>query len=273
MPLCLLSDSIIDQHETLLPTLSPAIAHLERILVADHQQPALFIHSPNDANLITAIIKSRLSNLYTQALKADEDSERPSVQRILPKAVYVDLREMASPRHLYDRVLDTLAGWNEDSASHEVGTRLETWNGRQDGVRVVRKRKRVEEETRVEREEDDDVWSVEWNRKGPTVTMSGVQHDRRNESIDAFRQGLGEVFSLGVDDRGEAQEDEEVTRRYIVLEHAELLGELAGGAMTGTPKEIGIGATFASVMMDLDAALKVRISISLLGDVVADKQS
>jgi hypothetical protein len=262
---------------TSLPTLATSITELKLLLTASHQPPAIYIFAPNHPNnLISSLIAQQLS-LRPLPPQSAERISQPSVQSLLPKTVYLDLRELQSPKQLFDRVLNTLAAWNENEGGGAGEERMvwndnyvtpENWNGRTKGLEVVRKerkrvqshkRRRTDEASSEDDEQDNEgEWELEWDRSIPTMTLSGVQHDRRNESIDSFRQGLSEIFSLGDD-------DEPKERRFIVIEHGELLGELASGAGTaGAPKETGLGMTFASVMMYLDEALKVRLLHSSL---------
>lgn len=262
-----------------MPSLASAIEQLDLILSAKHHPPCVFIYAPNHGHLVADLVRHRLSSRTPADIDLNR-AEPPSVQSLLPKSVFLDLRELQSPRQLYDRVLNVLSAWTSNnlssgtvaSATHSHAT-SEVWNGRLKGLKVVRSRRRVESDgmeraskrARLEQDESDiavektecDVedegdWSLEWDRSLPTVTLSGVQHDRRNESLDSFRQGLSEIFALG----GTSVEPKQ--RRFVVLEHGELLGDLPSGGPSGLySKEINLDVTFASVMMYLDEALKV----------------
>lgn len=229
-----------------LSSLHQSISQLNKTLSASHQPSSIFIHAPTNPELVTEIVQQRL-NFYS---RRDFSTEiEPSAQDLLPKVVKIDLRELHSPRLIYDRILNLLAGWRKENGEGELDEEsgmVENWNGRQEGLEIKSserpsKRVRLNEEG-DSRDGEEQKWSLEWNREVGQGLGDGL---RRNESLDGFYQGLREVFTLGDGSKGKEQ------RRYLLFENAGYIEDLAGGGTNGAPKETGIGMTFAGALSRL----------------------
>ncbi|GAA5921419.1 hypothetical protein JCM3775_003040 [Rhodotorula graminis] len=121
-----------------------------------------------------------------------------------------------------------------------------------------------------ERREGDDGprWVLEWDDDAPVRPVDKPALAPLRNTVDAFHHSLRAIFALSPsppvlpsaassaldpaadlaprDDHGPAAP----ARRFIVVEHGELLGELAGGTggASGAARETGVGVTFASTL-------------------------
>lgn len=150
-----------------------------------------------------------------------------------------------------------------------------------EGLRVVRRksgggegRKRKRQKLRHDQveigdENEEDKWELEWDLKVPMKEETNKLQPIRN-TLEAFHHSLSTIFSLSSSSTtsSEREQDDfepgislsnyreksivEKDRRYILIEHAELLGDLAagsrGGGTAGAAKETGMGSTFSSTV-------------------------
>ncbi|GAA5946333.1 hypothetical protein JCM3765_000200 [Sporobolomyces pararoseus] len=165
-----------------------------------------------------------------------------------------------------------------------------------------RKRQRMmddEEDYRDEEQRDQDLseageeeseWKLEWNLSAALPPSSNKLAPIRN-TLEAFHHSLTSIFDLSAsttrpptaeqtDDfnfqpgislslQKEATKSTKYARRYIVIEHGELLGDLAGGAgggggLSGAAKETGIGMTFTSTIHRLAQLSELPITVIVL---------
>lgn len=227
---------------------------LDRALSASHPPPCVFVYAPSNAPLVGTIVRQHLACI-TQPPRSDP----PTVQELLPKVATVDLRELHSPRLVYDRVLNLLAGWSRDEAVmgwNDGASTVENWSGRQDGLSVcqrddARPSKRARLETPLEGGDEgagDAEWVLDWDR---TTSGQALPLGQRNDSLDAWYQGLREIFTLG------GASDEPHRRRFIVVESASYIDELASaGNVQGAAKETGLGMTFGAALLRLSELVR-----------------
>ncbi|GAA5847190.1 hypothetical protein JCM3766R1_001828 [Sporobolomyces carnicolor] len=157
---------------------------------------------------------------------------------------------------------------------------------------------RDDDDQQEDREVDDDDenevrWKLEWNvatAKPPIVASSTKLAPVRN-TVEAFHQSLTTIFDLSSatavaakesdDDQGDFEPGISLSmekrsasrrrhkRRYIVVEHGELLGDLAVGSSaasssSGAAKETGIGMTFTSTLHRLAQLSQLPITVVVL---------
>lgn len=103
------------------------------------------------------------------------------------------------------------------------------------------------------------TWSLEWDRDrfrdyaaaSTAVPEAQTLAPFRN-SLDAFHDSLQSVFTFADEHRASPAPPDQAglpRRRFLVLEHGELLSELAGaGKASGAARETGVGVTFASTV-------------------------
>ncbi|KAL8287044.1 hypothetical protein RQP46_004050 [Phenoliferia psychrophenolica] len=277
-----------------LPSLKPFIASLSARLTSVAPPPAIFIHAPTNTSLVLPLVLQIIQgHLATLSLAA-----QPTVQDLLPKTAVLDLEELSTTRAAFDRALNTFSGWSTDgnpAAWNEAEGLVMNWDGRDEGVSVERvlkrssrggggrpeKRARIDEEVDVvpeseEEEEDEgegelgDEWTLNWRRDTlPPKDPVGPIRD----TLDQFHLGLATILKFGKDpdgsSTGSALFPDPARRRWLVVNHAELLNEVASaGNVGGAPKETGLGMTFASTLYRLGqlSSLPVTtVSISNLG--------
>ncbi|BGP46493.1 hypothetical protein JCM10450v2_002338 [Rhodotorula kratochvilovae] len=166
---------------------------------------------------------------------------------------------------------------------------VQAWDGSMRGLRVVRSRKRragaahegrSAKRARTAREESagwsadeaggsedgegehgDGEWTLEWDHSAPASVADKPTLAPLRNTVDAFHHSLRAIFALStpaapaVSSALDAAADlapgthAPPARRFIVIEHGELLGELTGGTgASGAARETGVGVTFASTM-------------------------
>lgn len=106
------------------------------------------------------------------------------------------------------------------------------------------------------------AWTLAWRSDGETADQkpSAAIAPLRN-SLDAFHDALRTIFTFA-DGHSSDQADSSglPRRRYILLEHGELLSELAGaGKASGAARETGVGVTFASTIHRLAELVSRRL--------------
>lgn len=233
-----------------LPAYGSSIAQLDLVCRASHHASSLFVHAPNNQELVSAIVQDRL-----ERSQPSYDRQSPTLQDVLPKIIMVDLQELRSPRVLYDRVLNLFAAWDTEVGWSSDHVSVENWNGRQTGASIERTTVEDGGPTSAERE-----WNVVWNNATMQEDRTGAQAIRTNESLDGFYQGLRDIFTIGDDD---GSPNSRPQRRYVVVQNANLLEELASvGSHQGAPKETGIGMTFAGALLQLELVVS-RLSLPL----------
>ncbi|GAA6055378.1 hypothetical protein JCM3770_001079 [Rhodotorula araucariae] len=113
----------------------------------------------------------------------------------------------------------------------------------------------------------DNGWTLEWDHAATCPVPDKPALAPLRNTVDAFHHSLRAIFSFSAPASAAAaaaaaaldaaadlapQRPTPPARRFIVIEHGELLGELAGGTgASGAARETGIGATFASTMYRL----------------------
>lgn len=115
-------------------------------------------------------------------------------------------------------------------------------------------------------------WSLEWDpEQAEDQSGSSTQATLApfRNSLDAFHDSLRRIFTFADKHSSSASPDAEAglpQRRFIVLEHGELLSELAGAgkASGAAARETGVGVTFASTIHRLAELVSV-CALPLLG--------
>ncbi|POY72452.1 hypothetical protein BMF94_4278 [Rhodotorula taiwanensis] len=93
-------------------------------------------------------------------------------------------------------------------------------------------------------------WTLSWDLSQSEVGEEPARSvaPLRN-SLDAFHEALRTIFAFADAHTSPIDKDRLPRRRFIILEHGELLGELAGaGKASGAARETGVGVTFASTI-------------------------
>ncbi|GAA5991231.1 hypothetical protein JCM5350_005947, partial [Sporobolomyces pararoseus] len=138
--------------------------------------------------------------------------------------------------------------------------------------------------------EEESEWKLQWNLAATLPPAPNKLAPIRN-TLEAFHHSLTSIFDLA-SSTTRPQTDEQTNdfdfqpgislslqkqtpksskyvRRYIVIEHVELLGDLAGGAgggggLSGAAKETGIGMTFTSAIHRLAQLSELPITVIVL---------
>lgn len=279
-----------------LPSLAPFIAALSARLTSLAPPPAIFIHAPTNTALVLplvqAIIQGHLDSL--------PQPPAPTVQHLLPKSAVIDLEELSTTRAAFDRALNSFSGWStggNPAAWNETEEAVMNWDGRTEGVSVKRvrtsgaagrpnKRARREDdvdevpETDAESDEEPEYeWALSWRRDLPAPKdLVGPIRD----TLDHFHLGLATIFQLGEKAKDHVRAPpafhlDPARRRWLIVNHAELLNEVAtAGNVGGAPRETGLGMTFASTIYRLGQLVSSSFYSALAGrvaDVVADPVS
>lgn len=210
------------------------------------------------------------------------------------------MADVHSVKAAFDRILDQLSGFQTSGKKRwdERTGGITTWDGSMDGVKVVRKERkrrapagaagRRTKRARGEYVEDSDEenesvdsadegggededgptgWDLEWDRSASSGAKPGLAPLRN--TVEAFQHSLATILSgstpsslyssldPGADLRPSRNS---ASRRFIILDHGELLSELAGSgaAVGGAAKETGVGLTFASTMYRLSQLVRFR---------------
>ncbi|GAA5834925.1 hypothetical protein JCM9279_007148 [Rhodotorula babjevae] len=180
---------------------------------------------------------------------------------------------------------------------------IPAWHGSLDGLQVVRvsssrrngsgerPAKRARTSRRASSDSDGDGeraagddeprWVLEWDDDAPARPADKPSLAPLRNTVDAFHHSLRAIFSHSAspptlpsaassaldpaadlaprDNHGPTAP----RRRFVVLEHGELLGELAGGAggASGAARETGVGVTFASTLHRLAEITGLPITV------------
>jgi hypothetical protein len=131
------------------------------------------------------------------------------------------------------------------------------------------------EEAQEEGSEEDTLeWELRWDRSSSSQADKTVLAPLRN-TVEAFQHSLASILShsassalpppsSALDPAADLRAPSTTAaRRFIVLDHGELLSELAGsgGAVGGAAKETGVGLTFASTMYRLGQLVRLFPSL------------
>ncbi|GAA5865262.1 hypothetical protein JCM3774_004912 [Rhodotorula dairenensis] len=109
------------------------------------------------------------------------------------------------------------------------------------------------------------AWSLEWDPDDARNYVAAPEPQTlppfRN-SLDAFHDSLRAVFAFADEHSSPEQAGIPPQRRFLVLEHGELLSELAGaGKASGAARETGVGVTFASTVYRLAELTGLPVSV------------
>ncbi|GAA5869029.1 hypothetical protein JCM16303_000340 [Sporobolomyces ruberrimus] len=142
----------------------------------------------------------------------------------------------------------------------------------------------------AERAEEEVKWELQWNLSAPLPPPLTKLAPIRN-TVEAFHHSLKTIYDLSSATSRQdpaAPSDEfdfqpgislslhkvpsqatKQQRRYIVIEHGELLGDLAagsggGGGLSGAAKETGIGMTFTSTIHRLSQLSELPITVIVI---------
>ncbi|KAI5481716.1 Origin recognition complex, subunit 5 [Pseudohyphozyma bogoriensis] len=263
------SEEISTELLSQLDSLLPFVTSLSQALTASHPPASLHVHSssPLARSIISTVLLLR-ENSYA--------STSNPIQSLLPRAAFVDLRTTHSTKQLFDTIANDLAAWPSNWSDKE-GAVL-NWDGRTN-VKVVRKksgaangrgkkRARRDDDEDVDRAEDEEEEEVVVVEPAPTLQWSQTlpakpQIAHVQSSPDHFIALLSTVFSLG----SPPPEDSSwpSMRRFIVIDNAELLHDLAApGNVGGAPRETGLGMTLASVIYRLAELSALPITTILI---------
>lgn len=106
-------------------------------------------------------------------------------------------------------------------------------------------------------------WTLSWDMSQSEVGEEPARSvaPLRN-SLDAFHEALRTIFAFADAHTSPIDKDRLPRRRFIILEHGELLGELAGaGKASGAARETGVGVTFASTIHRLAELVSLPKSV------------
>lgn len=281
-----------------LPSLAAFLERFAALASSPFCPPSIFIHSPSDSSILLPALQQVL-NLAVPASSVPA-GQPPTVEQLLPKVAHLDLSEVHSVKAAFDRILSQLSGWEITGGTEweERDGGIKGWDGSMEGLKVVKRRKAKrkaghalegrsakrarredsedmypEREEPAEEEEDEadaTEWTLEWDADAAAAADKPALAPLRN-TVDAFRHSLRAIFSSSsaanpshlLDDL--ASFDAQPRRRFILVEHGELLSEVAGGAGAGgvAARETGVGLTFASTMHRLSELVSAAWSSSL----------
>ncbi|GAA6062628.1 hypothetical protein JCM10212_000290 [Sporobolomyces blumeae] len=233
----------------------------------------------------------------------DAETE-PSIDALLPKVARVDLESVHSTKPILDHILNQFAAWDDRwndadlacanwdrdtvvSGQHRLDV---VWRRvgepRTDGAEPPSKRRRTSDGR--DRLIDPGRWTLEWNasdaapasttKLGPIrntleafhacldtiydLSTSSVDHSQADASMDLFEPGIPLATTKPSSNAGGSAG--KPSRRFIVIEHGELLGDLAGGSggggVSAAAKETGIGMTFTSTLYRLSQLVRLPIT-------------
>lgn len=280
-----------------LPTLKPFVRQMAAHLTSNDPAAALFVHAPTSSQLVTPMIK----HLADAVQPHIPNETTPLVEQLLPKLAVVNLEEIHSTRQAFDRILNQLSGWTDgtgEGAWDEHQAKVLNWDGRTEGVTVVkvstekrsrsvddveqegaRKRARLndagdhatderdipgDDDENVEKE-DASAWRLSWDRALPPRR----DFEPLRDTLEHFYYSLSRIFALGRDADGDPATglrterlDNESATRWIVIDHAEMLSDLATSGTAGAPKETGLGMTLLGSLLRLRELVSPRRAIA-----------
>lgn len=270
-----------------LPSLAAFLERFSALVFSPFCPPSIFVHSPSDSPILLPALQQVL-NSAIQPSDAPA-SDPPTVEQLLPKVAHLDLSEVHSVKAAFDRILSQLSGWElaDGTAWEERDGGIKGWDGSMDGIKVVKRRKTkrkagqaLEGRTakRARREDSEDLyaapdedageaedpddgdeaeWTLEWDADARAAADKPTLAPLRN-TVDAFHHSLRTIYSASSSGDSFTTDlladptsvDNLPRRRFILVEHGELLSEVAGGSGTGggVARETGVGLTFASTM-------------------------
>ncbi|BGO90022.1 hypothetical protein NBRC10512_002008 [Rhodotorula toruloides] len=270
-----------------LPSLAAFLERFSALVFSPFCPPSIFVHSPSDSPILLPALQQVL-NSAIQPSDAPA-SDPPTVEQLLPKVAHLDLSEVHSVKAAFDRILSQLSGWElaDGTAWEERDGGIKGWDGSMDGIKVVKRRKTkrkagqaLEGRTakRARREDSEDLyaapdedageaedpddgdeaeWTLEWDADARAAADKPTLAPLRN-TVDAIHHSLRTIYSASSSGDSFTTDlladptsvDNLPRRRFILVEHGELLSEVAGGSGTGggVARETGVGLTFASTM-------------------------
>ncbi|BGP23211.1 hypothetical protein JCM10295v2_002105 [Rhodotorula toruloides] len=270
-----------------LPSLAAFLERFSALVSSPFCPPSIFVHSPSDSPILLPALQQVL-NLAGWPSDAPVGNP-PTVEQLLPKVAHLDLSEVHSVKAAFDRILSQLSGWETagGTAWAERDGGIKGWNGSMNGIKVVKRRKSkrkagqtlegrsakrarredsqdlyAETEGQVQQVEDQDdadevEWTLEWDADARAAGDKPTLAPLRN-TVDSFHHSLRTIYSASssVDPSSAnsltdpAPFDALLRRRFILVEHGELMSEFAGNLNTGggAAREAGVGLTFASTM-------------------------
>lgn len=199
-----------------LASWQPVYAHLSALLQSPYPPRSIFVHAPSNLDVAAQLLAACMPATYgSDHSQADvDDIPHPSIQSLLPSAVFVDCAEVASTKALYGRVLNTLSGWGTGRWDDVYGG-VVNWDGRQDGYRVTKDGQRSTPRL---------VWDLDSTPAPLASTNGALSTSRKDESLSGFLEGLRAVFDLGKTDSHPSTSQD--PPRFIVLVNADRLSQI-----------------------------------------------
>ncbi|GAA6034864.1 hypothetical protein JCM8097_009338 [Rhodosporidiobolus ruineniae] len=205
-----------------LPSLSPFLHHLAALISSPSCPSFLFIHNPKRS----PVLLDALTTILTTHTRAPAPSDPPTVEQLLPKAAFVDLKDVHSVKAAFDRILDRLSGWDAEGAERwgDRNGGIEAWDGSMEGLKVVRREKkrkavqggagrrakrasRDDDDAYGEEDEEEEVedaaadengeqpeWVLQWDRSAASSSTKPSLAPLRN-TVDAFHHSLTTIFA------------------------------------------------------------------------------
>ncbi|BGP30512.1 hypothetical protein JCM10296v2_002267 [Rhodotorula toruloides] len=286
-----------------LPSLATFLERFSALVSSPFCPPSIFLHSPSDSPILLPALQQVLK--FAISPSGTPAGDLPTVEQLLPKVAHLDLSEVHSVKAAFDRILGQLSGWElaGGTAWEERDGGIKGWDGSMEGIKVVKRRtakrkagqaldgrsaKRARredsedlyaepeeqaEEASDQDEADETEWTLEWDVDGHAAADKPTLAPLRN-TVDAFHHSLRTIYSASSPDNPSstgsladpASFDNLPRRRFILVEHGELLSEVAGGSGTGggAARETGVGLTFASTMHRLSELTGLPITTILV---------
>ncbi|BGP14333.1 hypothetical protein JCM10213_004461 [Rhodosporidiobolus nylandii] len=286
-----------------LPSLAPFLDHLTSLLTSPFCPPSLFIHSPAQSPILLPALL-RVIHASAPAVPAGNNKPTieqllPKLARVDLKDVHsvkAAFDRILGQLSGWDEA--GAGGWGERNGG------VEAWDGSMDGVKVLRrqrkrrlpagggrKAKRPRMDWGTDSEEDDNAegeerqdgqqeeenepeWQLEWDRSASSSSAKPLAPLRN--TVESFQHSLRSIFAVSAPPApsaafaldpgaGLSAPLTAPARRFIVLNHGELLSELAGsGTATGAARETGVGLTFASTMYRLGQLTGLPITVIVI---------
>ncbi|GAA5976599.1 hypothetical protein JCM11641_001352 [Rhodosporidiobolus odoratus] len=273
-----------------LPSIAPFLHSLSALVTSPSPPPSLYIHSPAQSQILLPALLHLLNQATASASTRDRptvDDLLPKTALISLKDIHsvkAAFDRILAQLSSWDSNTD--AEWDPRTGG------VRAWHGDMDGVQVVqkvekrsldaadggrqRKRPRLDARepggTDYEKQEEGPAevehegglgWTLAWDRTVATESDKPSLAPLRN-TVDSFHHSLQAILShatgssppippeSALDAAATSPPSAQPARRFIVIEHGELLSELAGGSVaTGAARETGVGLTFASTMYRL----------------------
>ncbi|GAA5933881.1 uncharacterized protein JCM15063_000499 [Sporobolomyces koalae] len=277
---------------------STCLQQLNALVSSGSPPGSIFIHAP--ATSTNAVADSIVSILRAHLARPSESDRQPTVSELLPKIARVDLEDIHSTKQFFDQVLNQFVAWEQTWSEAEMG--VGNWEDAREfaGLKVVesrnetdegrmRKRRKMSHRTTGSDSEDDLTsgsgdrtnWKLKWDLSTPPPAPETTLAPIRN-TVEAFHHSLTLIYHLSTSDAEIATDDFDFQpgmalsmhpdpekarqRRYIVIEHGELLADLAagsggGGALSGAAKETGMGMTFSSTIHRLSQLAELPFTV------------